>query len=134
AARGRTRRRAGRGGAGSCTAVGGDVLPMNTALPARDPAWLGRVFWIGAALALLWPMLVATEFRPWILFSAESRGPTLRFLSAFVPPAMGADFLALVAREPWRTVAIATTGITLALVIAVPATLMSTRVLSVSAL
>ena len=109
-------------------------LQMNTALPARDPAWLGRVFWIGAALVLLWPMLVATEFRPWILFSAESRGPTWRFLAAFVPPAMGVDFLALVARETWRTVAIATTGITLALVIAIPATLMSTRVLSVSAL
>ncbi len=107
---------------------------MNTALPSRDPAWLGRVFWIGAALVLLWPMLVAAEFRPWILFSAESRGPTLRFLSAFVPPAMSADFLWLVARETWRTVAIATAGITLALLIAIPATLLSTRVLSVSAL
>ena len=107
---------------------------MNTALPRRDPAWLGRVFWIGAALVLLWPVLVAAEFRPWILFSAESRGPTLRFLSAFVPPAMSADFLWLVARETWRTVAIATAGITLALLIAIPATLLSTRVLSVSAL
>ncbi len=102
--------------------------------PQRDPAWLGRVFWIGAGLVLLWPMLVATEFRPWVLFDAESRGPTLQFLSTFVPPALGADFLWLVARETWRTVAIATAGITLGLVIAVPATLLSTRVLSVSAL
>jgi phosphonate transport system permease protein len=39
-----------------------------------------------------------------------------------------------VARETWRTVAIATAGITLALVLAVPLTLLSTRVLSVSAL
>lgn len=105
-----------------------------TALPRRDPAWFGRVFWIGAALVLLWPMLVATEFRPWALFSAESRGPTLRFLAAFVPPAVGGEFLWLVARETWRTVAIATAGITLALVIAIPATLMSTRVLSISAM
>ena len=104
------------------------------ALPRRDPAWLGRVFWIGAALVLLWPMLVATEFRPWALFSAESRGPTLRFLAAFVPPAVGGEFLWLVARETWRTVAIATAGITLALVIAIPATLISTRVLSISAM
>ncbi len=104
------------------------------ALSRRDPAWLGRLFWIGAALVLLWPMLVATEFRPWSLFSAESRGPTLRFLVAFVPPAVGGEFLWLVARETWRTVAIATAGITLALVIAVPATLMSTRVLSISAM
>lgn len=102
--------------------------------PARDPAWLGRLFWLGAALVLLWPLLVATEFRPWTLFSPDSRELTGRFLATFVPPAVGAEFLWLVARETWRTVAIATAGITLALVIAVPATLMSTRTLSVSAL
>ena len=107
---------------------------MSASPPRRDPAWLGRVFWIGAALALTWPMLVATEFRPWALFSEESREPTFRFLRAFVPPATSADFLLLVARETWRTVAIATAGITLALLIAIPATLLSTRVLSVSAL
>lgn len=102
--------------------------------PARDPAWWGRVFWMGAALALLWPLLVATEFRPWVLFSAESREPTVRFLAASMPPATHPEFLWLVARETWRTVAIATAGITLALVVAVPATLVSTRALSISAL
>ena len=107
---------------------------MNAAPPLRDPAWLGRIFWTGAALVLLWPMLVATEFRPWVLFSSESRGPTLHFLSSFVPPTIRPDFVWLVARETWRTVAIATAGITLALLIAIPATLLSTRVLSVSAL
>lgn len=107
---------------------------MTPALPRRDPAWLGRIFWTGAALALLWPMLVATEFRPWRLLDAESRGPTLRFLTSFFPPALGSEFLRLVAHETWRTVAIATAGITLALVIAIPMTLMSTRVLSISAL
>lgn len=107
---------------------------MSDAAPRRDPAWIGRVFWSLAVLALLWPMLVATEFRPWVLFGAASRGPTLRFLAAFVPPATDAEFLWLVARETWRTVAIATAGITLALVIAIPATLLSTRALSVSVL
>jgi len=108
---------------------------MNAVKPhERDPAWLGRVFWVGVALVLLGPLLRATEFRPWELFSAQSREPTLRFLATMFPPATNADFLWLVARETWRTVAIATAGITLALVIAVPATLMSTRVLSVSAL
>ncbi len=100
----------------------------------RDPAWLGRVFWFGAGLALLWPMLVESEFRPWTLLDADSRGPTLRFLSAFIPPATGTDFLTMVARETWRTVAIATCGIVLALVIAIPGALLSARVLSVSAL
>jgi phosphonate transport system permease protein len=108
-------------------------LPVSAAA-RRDPAWLGRVFWAGAALVLLWPLFVATEFRPWLLFGEQSRGPTLAFLRTFVPPATGGEFLLLVARETWRTVAIATAGITLALLVAVPAALLSARVLSVSAL
>jgi phosphonate transport system permease protein len=102
--------------------------------PARDPAWLGRVFWMGAGLVLLWPLLVATEFRPWILFEAQNLKVTGDFLASFLPPALGWEFLAMVARETWRTVAIATAGLTLALVVAVPLTLVCTRVLSVSAL
>ena len=107
------------------------------AVPAparRDPAWIGRLFWLIAACVVLWPMLVAAEFRPWILFDEGSRGPTWQFVSSFFPPAHGTGFLLLVARETWQTVAIATAGITLALVVAIPATLLSTRALSVSAL
>ena len=79
-----------------------------TPAPQRDPAWLGRVFWFGAALVLLWPTLVATEFRPWVLWHPDSLKPTAHFLGSFLPPALGGEFLALVARETWRTVAIAT--------------------------
>ena len=104
------------------------------AAPARDPAWLGRVFWIGAALALLWPMLVVTEFKPWRLVEGDSVKQTRVFVASFFPPAAEGEFLSLVARETWRTVAIATAGITLALVLAIPLTLLSTRVLSISAL
>ena len=109
---------------------------MSTALaPAqRDPAWLPRLGWTALALVLLWPLLVATEFRPWLLVEAESLKVSGRFLASFFPPALQADFLLLVARETWRTVAIATAGISLGLLVAVPATLLSTRVLSVSAL
>jgi phosphonate transport system permease protein len=102
--------------------------------PARDPAWVGRVFWAGAALVLLWPLAVATEFRPWVLFERENVRQSLAFLGSFLPPVVNAEFLAMVARETWRTIAIATAGVTLALVIAVPATLLSTRALSISAL
>jgi phosphonate transport system permease protein len=102
--------------------------------PDRDPAWLGRLFWIAAGLVLLWPLLVATEFKPWLLVEPASLKITAKFLASFVPPAHSADFLALVARESWRTVAIATAGMTLALVLALPLTLLSTRVLSISAL
>ncbi len=100
----------------------------------RDPAWWPRVFWCSAAVVLLWPLMVATEFKPWVLLQASSLRVSGRFIGSFFPPALGAEFLALVARDTWRTVAIATVGITLALVIAVPLTLLSTRVLSISAL
>ncbi len=102
--------------------------------PERDPAWIGRVFWFMAALVLAWPLLVATEFKLWQLFDADSRRVTGQFIAGFFPPAHGPEFLWLVARETWRTVAIATAGITLALLVAVPLTLLSTRVLSISAL
>jgi phosphonate transport system permease protein len=102
--------------------------------PRRDPAWLGRLFWLGAGAVLLWPLLVATEFKPWLLFEAANLKITGQFLTSFVPPAHSAEFLAMVARESWRTVAIATAGMTLALALALPLTLLSTRVLSISAL
>ncbi len=102
--------------------------------PDRDPAWLSRVFWVGAALVVLWPLVVATEFRPWVLFEPDNLKVSAQFVGSFWPPAHGAEFLAMVARETWRTVAIATAGVTLALVVAVPLTLLSTRALSVSAL
>ncbi len=107
----------------------------SVAAPAlRDPAWSGRVFWMLAVAVLLWPMLVLTEFKPWTLFEAASLKPTLRFLGDFFPPRVDSEFLLLVAKETWRTVAMATAGIALALVLAVPLALLSVRVLSVSAL
>ncbi|WP_296447827.1 PhnE/PtxC family ABC transporter permease [Rhodoferax sp. UBA5149] len=109
-------------------------LPRGTAPALRDPAWRGRVFWALAGLVLLWPMGVLTEFKPWLLLEPDALKPTLRFLADFVPPKVDSDFLALVARETWRTVAIATAGLTLALVLAIPLALLSVRVLSISAL
>jgi phosphonate transport system permease protein len=102
--------------------------------PQRDPAWTRRVFWAGTALVLLWPLLVATEFQPWTLFEARNLKVTGQFLATFLPPAHNAEFMLLVAREAWRTVAIATAGMTLALALAIPLTLLSTRALSISAL
>jgi phosphonate transport system permease protein len=108
------------------------VLSRDRAL--RDPAWIGRVWWLLAGGVLLWPLLVWTEFRPWVLLAPESVKPTLDFLAGFVPPRVDAEFLLLVARETWRTVAIATAGLALALLVALPLTLLSVRVLSVSGL
>ncbi len=100
----------------------------------RDPAWAGRVFWLSVALVFLVPALVATEFKPWIFFEADNLKVTARFLGDFFPPVIAPDFLIMVAREAWRTIAIATAGMALALVLAIPLTLASTSVLSVSAL
>ena len=102
--------------------------------PRRDPAWLGRLFWTVALAVVLWPLAVATEFRPWVLLEPDNLKVTGQFLSSFWPLAHSAEFLAMVARETWRTVAMATAGVTLALAVAIPLTLMNTRVLSISAL
>jgi phosphonate transport system permease protein len=99
-----------------------------------DPAWWGRVFWSLATLAVFWPLLVLAEFKPWVLFDPESLKPTLRFLGDFVPPKMDPQFLTLVAHETWRTVAMATAGMALAMLLAVPMALLSVRTLSLSAL
>ena len=104
------------------------------AVPQRDPAWLGRVAWILTAVVLLWPLGVATEFKPWVLFERDNLKVTAQFLGTFLPLAHSGEFLEMVARETWRTVAMATVGVALALVLAIPLSLISTRVLSVSAL
>ena len=100
----------------------------------RDPDFSARVFWLSLAILLLWPLAVATEFRPWVLWQPENRKVSLDFLASFWPLVYDAEFMRMVARETWRTVAMATAGVTLALVLAVPMCLMATRVLSLSAL
>jgi len=102
--------------------------------PVRDPAFAARVFWLSLALVLLWPLGVATEFRLWVLWAPENRKVTADFLGSFWPLVYNAEFMQMVARETWRTVAMATAGVTLALVLAVPLSLLATRVLSLSAL
>lgn len=100
----------------------------------RDPAWPGRVAFLLALPVLLWPLLVATEFRPWLLWQPESLQLSGRFLADFWPPAHGPEFLLLVAQESWRTVAMATTGVFLGLLLAVPLALLASSGLSISAL
>ncbi|MEN9544696.1 MAG: hypothetical protein RLZZ598_1529 [Pseudomonadota bacterium] len=87
-----------------------------------------------AGLVLLWPLVVATEFAPWKLLRPSGLQPALAFAGSFFPPATEPAFLHLVARETWRTVAIATAGITLALLLAVPLALLASERLSISAL
>jgi phosphonate transport system permease protein len=99
-----------------------------------DPAWRGRVTLTVVALIVLWPMVVSSEFNPWVLFDWQSLTATGRFLAGFMPPAHSAEFLAMLLRETWITIAIATSGLTLALLGAIPATLLVTERLSISRL
>lgn len=108
--------------------------PASAQAGRRDPAWLQRVFWLLAGAVALWPLLVLTEFKPWLLWESGALKPALRFVADFVPPKVEPEFLWMVARETWRTVAIATAGLALALLLAIPLALVSVRVLSVSGL
>lgn len=106
----------------------------STAHDLKDPAWYGRLMWAVFALFLLWPALKLTEFDLTVFFQDGYLEPALVFLADMIPPAVEADFLWLVLKESWRTVAIATVGLVLAWLVAVPIALCSVRVLSVSAL
>jgi phosphonate transport system permease protein len=109
---------------------------MLSAVSARhpDPAWRVRVTATIIILILLWPMLVSSEFKPWALLDAQSLAATGHFLATFLPPAHSKEFLLLMLQSTWQTIAIATAGLTLALLGAIPLTLLATESLSVSLL
>jgi phosphonate transport system permease protein len=100
----------------------------------RDPSWSRKVFWASVAFVLLVPALIATEFKPWVFFDPDNLRVSATFLGDFFPPKLEPEFLWMVAKEAWRTVAIATAGMFLGLVLAIPMTLTATSMLSVSAL
>jgi len=107
---------------------------MATLSSHPDPAWRGRVAATAVCLLILWPALVITEFKPWILFDWQSLAATGRFLADFLVPAHSAEFLAMLLEQTWLTVAIATSGLALALLGAIPATLIVNEQLSISRL
>ncbi|WP_328823493.1 PhnE/PtxC family ABC transporter permease [Undibacterium crateris] len=100
----------------------------------RDPAWKSRVSLLLLAVVLLWPMLSMTEFRPWDLMDAQSLQASWQFLKNFFPPAHDAEFLQLVLVATWQTIAMATAGVTLALLAAIPLALIVNAQLSISAI
>jgi phosphonate transport system permease protein len=103
------------------------------ALPApRDPALFPRLALAAIALALLWPAVEIAEFDPRVLLDAKNLSTMARFLGTFFPMALSADFLGLVARSALETLAIATGGTALAIVIALPLSVAVSESLSVS--
>ena len=108
-----------------------DMLPMRH---TPDPARSQRLLWLGLAVVVLWQLLVLAEFKPWVLFEPGNLKPTWQFLKSFLVPKFDSEFLLMVAKDAWRTIAIATAGLTLAWLLAVPLSLLAVRALSVSSL
>ncbi|WP_236179603.1 PhnE/PtxC family ABC transporter permease [Pseudomonas mosselii] len=99
----------------------------------RDPAAIPRLLLTLLCLALLWPGLRLSELDPGVLLLAENRQQMASFVSAFWPPAHDAGFLHLLLSATVQTLAVATAGMTLALLLAVPASLLASRALSLRA-
>ncbi len=100
--------------------------------PLRDPLARRRLGALLLALVVLWPMLVVAEFKPQALLAPGSLQVMGGFLAGFLPPALNADFLGLLIRATLETLAMATAGVALAFVLAVPLAFVVTRSLSIS--
>ena len=100
--------------------------------PRRDPQARRRATALLIAIVALWPVLVLAEFKPWRLVEAGNLKVMGAFLGAFLPPARSAEFLGLLLKATLETLAMATAGVALAFLIAVPLALAMTRSLSVS--
>ena len=99
-----------------------------------DPAWRSRLLWLVAALSIIAPAAWLTEFNPGKLADVHALKTTARFLATMFPPALAPEFLARIAVDAWRTIAIATVGTVLAVLIALPLALVANRQLSISSL
>jgi phosphonate transport system permease protein len=109
--------------------------PPPPALAAsRDPAARGRLTAAVVALILVWPLLRLAEFHPGVLFDPANLATMATFVRGFLPPTVTPDFLAELRQATLQTLAIATAGMTLATLVAVPLAFVATRSLSVSAI
>ncbi|MCL6308414.1 ABC transporter permease [Pseudomonas syringae] len=99
----------------------------------RDPAATPRLLLTLLAVALLWPGIRLAELNPLVLLQADNARTMGSFLAGFWPVAHSAEFLGLLLDVTLQTLAIATAGIALALLLAVPASLLASQALSLSA-
>ncbi|KFX70030.1 ABC transporter permease [Pseudomonas taeanensis MS-3] len=104
---------------------------LNPAL--RDPAALPRLALTLLAVLLLWPGLSLSELNLAVLVDSDNAANMGRFLADFWPLAHDPQFLRLLGRATLETLAIATAGMALALLIAIPGALLASRALSLSA-
>ena len=105
---------------------------MQTSVISRDPATPYRFIGLLLAVAILWPMLQLAQFEPKLLIDSNNIRVMGDFLVQFFPPNIEATFLSLVIKATVETLAMATAGIALAMVIAVPLGLIISYSLSIS--
>ena len=98
----------------------------------RDPALGARVGLVVVLLAMLWPAIEIAEFRPATLFDQKNLDTMARFLGTFFPMVLAPDFLGLVAKSALETVALATAGTALAMLIGLPLAMAVSATLSIS--
>lgn len=97
-----------------------------------DPALGPRLGLAAAALLILWPALEIAEFNPATLFEPHNVERMARFLGTFWPLVLTPDFVGLVAWSAVETLALATAGMALAVVLGLPMSLAVSEALSVS--
>lgn len=97
---------------------------MNARL--HDPAARPRLFGVLTALVILWPLFQAADVRPGALVEAGNLKVIGNFLAGFLPPETGIEFLGFLGMATLETLAIATAGMTLAVLLAVPLAYLAT--------
>jgi len=97
-----------------------------------DPAARARATWLIVAALVLWPLLLVAQFRPMELLDARNLKVMGGFLGQFFPPKLSGEFLALLLKATVETLAMATAGTALAILLAAPLALVLSHSLSIS--
>jgi phosphonate transport system permease protein len=105
---------------------------MHISAKFRDPAAPYRLMGLLLAIGILWPMLQLAQFEPKLLVDPSNLQVMGNFLLQFFPPNLDAVFLSLVLKATVETLAMATAGIALAMIMAVPLGLIISYSLSIS--
>lgn len=105
---------------------------MNRTVLLRDPDAPRRFVVTCIALGILWPMMQLAQFDIFALFEVSNLKVFTNFLIQFFPPNLQLSFLVLVFRATLETLAMATAGIALAMLMAIPLGLIITYSLSIS--
>lgn len=98
----------------------------------RDPATPYRLIGLVVSICILWPMLQLAQFEPMLLLDPNNTKVMGDFLVQFFPPNIQLEFLSLVLKATLETLAMATAGIALSMIIAVPLGLVISYSLSIS--